>query len=123
LTLSDWLEKITSQHVRPIDLGLDRVVRVAQAMGFPEGRSFSGPSIRLGCTSILVGGTNGKGSTCAMLESILLQSGYRVAVYNSPHLLRFNERLRINSEEVSDAELIAAFEHGAGEGGDVLNLF
>ena len=110
MTLSDWLEKITSQHVRPIDLGLDRVVRVAQAMGFPEGRSFSGPSIRLGCTSILVGGTNGKGSTCAMLESILLQSGYRVAVYTSPHLLRFNERLRINSEEVSDAELIAAFE-------------
>jgi dihydrofolate synthase/folylpolyglutamate synthase len=110
LTLSDWLEKITSQHVRPIDLGLDRVVRVAQAMGFPEGRSFSGPSIRLGCPSILVGGTNGKGSTCAMLESILLQSGYRVAVYNSPHLLRFNERLRINGQEVSDTELIAAFE-------------
>ena len=110
MTLSDWLEKITSQHVRPIDLGLDRVVRVAQSMGFPEGRPFSGPSIRLGCPSILVGGTNGKGSTCAMLESILLQSGYRVAVYTSPHLLRFNERLRINSEEVSDAELIAAFE-------------
>ena len=110
MTLSDWLEKITSQHVRPIDLGLDRVVRVAQSMGFPEGRPFSGPSIRLGCPSILVGGTNGKGSTCAMLESILLQSGYRVAVYTSPHLLRFNERLRINNEAISDAELIAAFE-------------
>jgi dihydrofolate synthase/folylpolyglutamate synthase len=110
LTLSDWLEKITSQHVRPIDLGLDRVVRVAQAMGFPEGRSFSGPSIELGCPSILVGGTNGKGSTCAMLESILLQSGYRVAVYTSPHLLQFNERLRINNQEISDTELIAAFE-------------
>ena len=110
MTLSDWLEKITTQHVRPIDLGLDRVVRVAQAMEFPEGRTFSGPSIRLGCPSILVGGTNGKGSTCAMLASILLQSGYRVAVYTSPHLLRFNERLRINNEVISDAELIAAFE-------------
>jgi dihydrofolate synthase/folylpolyglutamate synthase len=110
LTLSDWLEKITTQHVRPIDLGLDRVVRVAQAMGFPEGRPLGDPSIRLGCPSILVGGTNGKGSTCAMLESILLQSGYRVAVYTSPHLLRFNERLRINGQEASDAELIAAFE-------------
>lgn len=83
---------------------------MAQAMEFPEGRTFSGPSIRLGCPSILVGGTNGKGSTCAMLESILLQSGYRVAVYTSPHLLRFNERLRINNEVISDAELIAAFE-------------
>ena len=110
MTLSDWLEKITTQHVRPIDLGLDRVVRVAQAMGFPEGRPLGVPSIRLGCPSILVGGTNGKGSTCAMLESILLQSGYRVAVYTSPHLLRFNERLRINSEAISDADLVAAFE-------------
>ena len=109
MTLSDWLEKITSQHVRPIDLGLDRVVRVAQAMEFPEGRTFSGPSIRLGCPSILVGGTNGKGSTCAMLEAILLQAGYRTGVYTSPHLVHFEERCRLSGQAVSAETLAEAF--------------
>lgn len=109
MTLQDWLEKISSQHARPIDLGLDRVVRVAQSMGFAAGREGDSASISLGCVSILVGGTNGKGSTCAMLESILLQSGYRVALYTSPHLYRFNERLRINGQTVEDEELLAAF--------------
>lgn len=93
-------------HPRSIDLGLDRVCRVAQQMQFVQGEQ----GISLGCTSIIVGGTNGKGSTCGMLESILLRAGYRVAMYTSPHLLRFNERLRINGEMVSDEELIAAFE-------------
>lgn len=75
-------------------------------MGFANGTH----GISLGCVSILVGGTNGKGSTCATLESILLQSGFRVATYTSPHLVHFNERLRINGEMVSDTDLIAAFE-------------
>ena len=58
---------------------------------------------------ITVAGTNGKGSTCAMLESILLQAGYRTGVYTSPHLVHFEERLRLNGEPVSAAELVAAF--------------
>jgi dihydrofolate synthase / folylpolyglutamate synthase len=75
-------------------------------MGFAQGQQ----GISLGCTSIVVGGTNGKGSTCAMLESILLRAGYRVATYTSPHLLEFNERLRIHGEVVCDEDFIAAFE-------------
>lgn len=109
MTLEDWLERISSQHARPIDLGLERVTRVAQAMGFVSGRDVAQPAISLGCTAILVGGTNGKGSTCAMLESILLQAGYRVATYTSPHLNRFNERLRICGQETDDDVLIDAF--------------
>ncbi len=85
-------------------------MRVAQAMGFASGREVAHPTISLGCTSILVGGTNGKGSTCAMLESILLQAGYRVATYTSPHLMQFNERLRIDGQDIDDDSLIAAFE-------------
>jgi dihydrofolate synthase/folylpolyglutamate synthase len=65
--------------------------------------------LRLACPIIIVGGTNGKGSTCAMLESILLQAGYRVGLYTSPHLLRFNERMRINGEEASDEALVDSF--------------
>ncbi len=61
-------------------------------------------------TSIVVAGTNGKGSTCAMLESILLAGGYRVGCYTSPHLVRFNERARLNGEPVSDAQLVSQFE-------------
>lgn len=109
MTLQDWLQHISSQHSRPIDLGLDRVVRVAQAMGFAPGREIAQPTISLGCPSILVGGTNGKGSTCAMLESILVQAGYRMATYTSPHLNRFNERLRIDGQDIDDHALIDAF--------------
>jgi dihydrofolate synthase/folylpolyglutamate synthase len=61
-------------------------------------------------TSIVVAGTNGKGSTCAMLEAILLAGGYRVGCYTSPHLVHFNERARLNGEPASDAQLIAQFE-------------
>lgn len=106
MTLHRWLERIAAGHPKAIELGLDRVRRVAQDMGFAQGQQ----GISLGCTSIVVGGTNGKGSTCGMLESILLRAGYRVATYTSPHLLAFNERLRINGEMVSDEDLIAAFE-------------
>ena len=83
---------------------------MAREMGFdrhPDG-------LDLGCTTIIVGGTNGKGSTCAMLESILVQAGYRVATYTSPHLIRFNERLRFQCEAVSDAALIESFERVGG---------
>jgi dihydrofolate synthase/folylpolyglutamate synthase len=106
LTLTDWLDRISCQHPKAIDLGLERVVAVAAAMGFQR----SPDGIQLPAVTVLVGGTNGKGSTCALIESIALQSGFRVATYTSPHLIQFNERLRLNGEMVSDAALIESFE-------------
>jgi dihydrofolate synthase/folylpolyglutamate synthase len=97
-TLGDWLEHCEHLHPTAIDLGLERVRTVAQRMG-----------VRFSCPVITVAGTNGKGSTCAMLESILGQAGYRTGVYTSPHLVRFEERLRIGGEPVSATTLIAAF--------------
>jgi dihydrofolate synthase/folylpolyglutamate synthase len=99
LSLNDWLLRLESMHPKAIDMGLDRVAAVAQLLG-----------LKFSCPVITVGGTNGKGSTCAMLESILLQGGYRVGLYTSPHLLHFNERARINGEIASDDALCAAFE-------------
>ena len=99
LSLNDWLLRLESMHPKAIDMGLDRVAAVAQILGL----TFS-------CPVITVGGTNGKGSTCAMLESILLQGGYRVGLYTSPHLIHFNERARIDGEIASDDALCAAFE-------------
>jgi dihydrofolate synthase/folylpolyglutamate synthase len=86
-------------HAKGIDMGLERVREVATRMG-----------LELPGTSIVVAGTNGKGSTCAMLESVLLAAGYRVGCYTSPHLVRFNERARIDGMPVDDARLIAQFE-------------
>ena len=106
MTLTDWLDRISRQHPKAIDLGLERVVAVASAMGFQS----STDGIQLPPVTVVVGGTNGKGSTCALIESIALQSGFRVATYTSPHLIRFNERLRLNGEMVSDAALIESFE-------------
>ncbi len=97
-TLADWLSHLESLHPKTIDLGLERVALVKSKL-----------NIAFDCPVIIVGGTNGKGSTCAMLESILLQAGYRVGLYTSPHLLHFNERARINGEAVSDAVLIDNF--------------
>jgi len=98
-TLDAWLAYIEGLHHRPVDLGLDRVRAVAGRL-----------SLALPGTKIIVGGTNGKGSTCAMLESILRAAGYRVGCYCSPHLLRFNERARVDGEPAGDASLIAQFE-------------
>ncbi len=98
-TLESWLERIERLHHRPIDLTLERSRAVAQRLG-----------IEFACPVITVGGTNGKGSTCAMLDSILRAAGYRVGLYTSPHLLRFNERARVNGEPAGDVELIEQFE-------------
>jgi dihydrofolate synthase/folylpolyglutamate synthase len=98
-SLSNWLERIERLHAKSIDLGLDRVRRVADRLG-----------LRLDVPTIIVGGTNGKGSTCAMLDSILRAAGYRVGLYTSPHLLRFNERARINGTDADDEVLTAQFE-------------
>jgi dihydrofolate synthase / folylpolyglutamate synthase len=97
-TLSDWLALLETMHPKAIDMGLERVAQVKERL-----------NIHFDCPVIIVGGTNGKGSTCAMLESILLQAGYRVGLYTSPHLLHFNERARVNGEPVSDEALVEQF--------------
>ena len=96
--LAGWLAYIEQQHPQTIALGLERVERVRGAMGLAPG-----------VPVITVAGTNGKGSTCAMLEAILAAAGYRVGLYTSPHLLRYNERVRIAGREADDAALVAAF--------------
>ena len=97
-TLSDWLSYLESLHPKTIALGLERVAVVKQRLNLD-------PKFPL----IIVGGTNGKGSVCAMLEAILHAAGYRVGCYTSPHLLRYNERVRIAKREVDDAMLCASF--------------
>ena len=97
-SLPDWLRQLELRHPKIIDMGLERVAAVASRM-----------QIHFDCPVILVGGTNGKGSTCAMLESILLQAGYRVGQSTSPHLIDFNERARIDGQSASDAALVEMF--------------
>lgn len=97
-TLQDWLAHCEQLHPTSIDMGLDRVKAVADRM-----------AIRFECPVITVAGTNGKGSTCAMLEAIALQAGYRTGVYTSPHLVHFEERCRIHGESAPASELAAHF--------------
>jgi dihydrofolate synthase / folylpolyglutamate synthase len=97
-TLAEWLAHCERLHRKTIDLSLDRVQRVRQRLG-----------LELEVPLFIVGGTNGKGSTCAMLEAILLQSGYRVGVHTSPHLVRFEERCRVNGEIVDGQALLPHF--------------
>ena len=99
MDLSQWLEYIQRQHPESIELGLDRVREVATRLGL--GR----PAAQV----ITVAGTNGKGSTVAFIEAIAGAGGWKVGAYTSPHLLRYNERVRIEAEEVSDDALVAAF--------------
>ena len=98
-TLDAWLAYCERLHPQNIALGLDRVREVAQRMG-----------LQFDCPVITVAGTNGKGSTCAMLEAVALQSGYRPGVYTSPHLVHFEERCRVGGEIVKTEELIPHFE-------------
>ena len=97
-TLDDWLAHCEQLHPKTIDMGLDRVRAVAERMG-----------LRFDCPVFTVAGTNGKGSTCAMLEAILTQAGFRTGLFTSPHLVRFEERCRIRGQNVDAADLIAAF--------------
>jgi dihydrofolate synthase/folylpolyglutamate synthase len=96
--LAQWLSYIESLHPKSIAMGLDRVKLIINKMQLY-------PNFKI----VTVAGTNGKGSTCAMLEQIYKNAGYRVGCYSSPHLLRYNERVRVNGEEVSDADLCTAF--------------
>ncbi|MDR2091958.1 MAG: bifunctional tetrahydrofolate synthase/dihydrofolate synthase [Azoarcus sp.] len=97
-TLDGWLGLLETRHGASIRLGLDRVARVRAALG-------PGPE----AVVITVGGTNGKGSVCAMLEAILRAEGYRTGCYSSPHLLRYNERVRLDGLEADEATLVDAF--------------
>jgi dihydrofolate synthase / folylpolyglutamate synthase len=99
MDLQHWLAHAERLHPVSIDMGLDRVRQVAQRMG-----------LRLDMPVVTVAGTNGKGSTCAMLEAILGQAGYRSAVYSSPHLVHFVERCRLAGESVSDTDLVPHFQ-------------
>lgn len=99
-TLSDWLAFIEAQHPKTIAMGLERVRAVADALALPK------PARRV----ITVGGTNGKGSTVAFIEAIARAAGWTVGAYTSPHLLRYNERVRIDGADADDASLVAAFE-------------
>ena len=97
-TLADWLAYLETLHPKAIELGLARVRMVYDRLAIvPD------------CPVVTVGGTNGKGSTSAFVERMLACAGYRVGLYTSPHLLRYNERVRIAGREASEAELCTAF--------------
>ncbi len=107
-TLEDWLAHCERLHPQTIEMGLDRVRAVWQRMG-----------VTLGAAVFTVAGTNGKGSTCAMLEAILHEAGFRTGVYTSPHLVRFEERCRVRGETVNASDLIAGFDAVERARGDI----
>jgi len=107
-TLADWLARCERLHPKEIDMTLERVRRVKERLG-----------LRFEVPLISVAGTNGKGSTCAMLESIALQAGYRVGLYSKPHLVHFEERCRINGQMADAAALLPHFEAVERARGDV----
>jgi dihydrofolate synthase/folylpolyglutamate synthase len=98
-SLPDWLAHCAAMHPKTMDLSLERTVRVARTLG-----------IRFEVPVITVAGTNGKGSTCAMLESILRHAGYRTGLYQKPELVHFTERCKINGHPVEEAVLLPHFE-------------
>jgi dihydrofolate synthase/folylpolyglutamate synthase len=108
-TLDDWLGWLQTLHPKKIDLSLDRVVEVLTTLGLAD------PPYRV----ITVGGTNGKGSCVAMLESIYWHAGYTVGSFTSPHVWRFNERIRVDGADATDRELIELFEIIEGARGEV----
>ena len=99
-SLAEWLAYFETLHPKKIDMSLDRIRVILDALGLVP------PSY----TVITVGGTNGKGSCVAILESIYRAAGYRVGAFTSPHLVRFNERIRFDGRDATDAELVELFE-------------
>ncbi len=112
-SLDDWLRVQETVHGLGIDLGLTRVRAVAERMGL----------LPFGPRTIIVAGTNGKGSTVACLEAVLRGVGVKAGAFTSPHLIRYNERIRVDGAEASDAELIAAFEAIDAARGDITLTF
>src|ERR1043165_7055089 len=106
-TLAEWLDHQQRVHPRAIELGLERVREVWRRLGEPA----PAPLV------ITVGGTNGKGSTVAFLEAMLAAGGRRVGAYTSPHLLRYNERVRVSGADADDATLVDAFDRIEGARG------
>ena len=100
-SITMWLDYLANIHTSNIDLGLERVKAVAEMANLTK----PAPTI------ITVAGTNGKGSTCALMEAILLDAGHSVGVYSSPHLIRYNERVRINGKELADEKHTQAFDY------------
>ncbi|MFC4158604.1 bifunctional tetrahydrofolate synthase/dihydrofolate synthase [Chitinimonas lacunae] len=96
-TLDAWLAHLEQLHPNAIDMGLERVARVRDAMG-----------LRPDFPLIVVGGTNGKGSTCTMLSAIYRAAGFKVGTYTSPHMLRYNERVAIDLVPAADEQIVAA---------------
>ncbi|MBW8367705.1 MAG: bifunctional tetrahydrofolate synthase/dihydrofolate synthase [Arenimonas sp.] len=107
--LGQWLDYQQTLHPRDIALGLERVAAVSRQLGLG----------RPGGCVITVAGTNGKGSTVAFIEAIARAAGLRVGAFTSPHLLRYNERIRIDGRDVSDQALVAAFERIETARGDI----
>lgn len=107
-TLAAWLVLLESRHVKSIELGLERVGEVKKRL-----------AISFDCPVVMVAGTNGKGSTCSMLESILVQAGYKVGLYIKPHFLAFNERARLNGQPCTDDVLLESFEAVEAARGDI----
>ncbi|MBT2774664.1 bifunctional tetrahydrofolate synthase/dihydrofolate synthase [Halomonas sp. ISL-60] len=101
-SLKQWLEHLETLHPVGIELGLERVSQVAKRMGLL--------SCPIAPCVITVAGTNGKGSTLAMIDSIARAHGWRVGTYTSPHLLRYNERVKIDGQEAEDQLLVQGFE-------------
>lgn len=113
-TLDEWLVWLETCHPRAIDLGLERVARVLARLG---------PDLSA-ATVITVAGTNGKGSCVAALEALCMAAGRKVGCYTSPHLLRYNERIRIEGQPVADEQIVAAFDRVDGAlAGETLTYF
>ncbi|NTV95504.1 MAG: bifunctional tetrahydrofolate synthase/dihydrofolate synthase, partial [Thiobacillus sp.] len=113
VNLPEWLARLETRHPKAIELGLERVGRVWRRLG----RQPSFPVFS-------VAGTNGKGSVCAYLEAMLSEAGYRVGLYTSPHILRFNERIRVAGCAAGDADIVMALEAvEAARGDDSLTYF
>lgn len=100
-SLDAWLNWQSTLNPAEIDLGLERIIDVLQRMGLAS---------EFDCPLITVAGTNGKGSVVAMLESIAMAAGLKVGCYTSPHIIRYNERIKINGKEIDDVSLCQSFE-------------
>ena len=98
VSLEQWLDHIQSVHFRSLDLSLDRVRRVRHVL-----------QLRRPPIVITVGGTNGKGSSASILESVLKNAGRKVGTYTSPHLIEYQERIRIDGSDIEDTQLLQAF--------------
>ncbi|EFU5019312.1 bifunctional tetrahydrofolate synthase/dihydrofolate synthase [Salmonella enterica] len=107
--LASWLSYLENLHSKSIDLGLERVSQVAERLGILKPAPFV----------FTVAGTNGKGTTCQTLESVLIAAGYRVGVYSSPHLVRYTERVRVQGAELAESAHTASFAEIEAARGDI----